>query len=64
MGEPESIRQIARNLLNDYLERKVLTSTEYCLEIPADVQAAMDVLDTPRFNGIDREWLRKMGVES
>lgn len=63
MGQPESIREIARKLVEDYRRRRMTNPHVFFAETPADVLAAMAILEEPRFNGLDREWLRQLGIE-
>jgi hypothetical protein len=64
VSELESIREIARNLVEDYRRKRLIDPRVFLSEIPADVVAAMEIVNEPRFDGIDREWLRDMGIEA
>jgi len=64
MSEPESIRQIARSLVEDYRQRRLRDPRVFLSETPADILAAIAILEEPRFCGLDREWLRQLGIEA
>ncbi len=63
MGEIESIRDIARRLVDEYRRKRHQYSAVFYAPVPADVQAAMEILNEPKFDGIDKEFLRNMGIQ-
>ena len=63
MGELYSIREIARQLVEDYRRRRMINPHVFFAETPAEILAAMDILKEPRFDGIDKEWLHELGIE-
>jgi hypothetical protein len=64
MGETESIREIARKLIAEYRWKRKINPSVFLAETPADVLAAMEILNEPQFEGVDREWLRQLGIEA
>lgn len=65
MSDFESIRDIARRLVQDYRVKRAVDPIAYAaVAIPADVQAGIEILDEPRFDGIDRQFLWDCGIEA
>ncbi len=64
MGELQPIREIAKQLIENYRKKRLISPVVYFSETPADVQGAVDVLAEPWFDGLDREWLRDLGIEA
>jgi hypothetical protein len=66
MGELESIRDIARRLVAEYrLKRTTPTVQESAWGSPVNEKIARVAVATePVFEGMDREWLRQLGIEA
>jgi hypothetical protein len=64
VGELESIRQIARRIVEEYRQKRLIDPRVFLSETPADVLGAIEIMNEPRFDGIDREFLRNMGIEA
>lgn len=65
MGDLESIRDIARRLVAEFRLKKSIPKVErYVAQIPVPEKATSVAVADPMFNGLDREWLKKLGIEA
>lgn len=65
MGELESIRDIARRLVAEYrLKRAIPTVQESAWGSPVNEKIARVPVTDAVFDGMDREWLRQLGIEA
>lgn len=69
MGEFESIREIARRLVAEFRAKKTIptvqesVAAEYFSDLVPEKTTAVAVAE-PDFDGMDREWLRQLGIEA
>lgn len=49
-------------MIAEHRAKKQASLYAWLAESPAEVQGAVDVVNEVRFDGIDREWLREMGI--
>lgn len=66
MGEFESMWDIARRLMLQYRQKRQYSVIEAMSEVPADVQAALELLKQPelQLDWIDREFLKDLGIKA
>lgn len=66
MGEFESMWDIARRLVLQYRQKRQYSVIEAMSEVPADVQAALELLKQPelQLDWIDREFLKDLGIKA
>lgn len=69
MGELESIRQIAKRLVAEFRAKKTIPTVlesiaaDYFSDLVPEKKTTVAVAE-PEYNGLDREWLRKLGIEA
>lgn len=65
MGELESIRDIARRLVAEWRGKKTIPTVQQFVDEPSCTEKTTTVaVAEPELDGMDREWLRQMGIEA
>lgn len=69
MGELESIRDIARRLVAEFKKKKTIPYPQYLYReaydvVPVPEKVTSVAVADPVFDGLDSEWLRKLGIEA